>query len=238
MSLLSRETLRIALSPERAIVSFFSRGKLVSKNTHAAEGNAVELLSAILPESRGKDATLVLSSHFVKFMIIPWQEALSEQELQAMVAHRFSEIHGEGEREIRISEGKIGAPFVASAIDRGFLEGIRQAFSSSGVRLRSVQPYLMAAFNDSRKEMKEASSWFVLMEKGISCIARIREGTWERLRQCRGEIDEAWLMLEREAVLAEDAGRNVYLYAPEHPGIHPEGKWSVHFLGMEDKAGA
>ncbi|HQT26326.1 MAG TPA: hypothetical protein PLK99_06985, partial [Burkholderiales bacterium] len=239
MSLLSRDRLRIALCPDRAIVVHFSRGKVVSKAVQPIEGDVVEALSGILSIPPAKDATLILSSHFVKFMVVPWQdEALSEEEMLAMVRHRFSEIYGEKEREIRLSEGKIGASSLASALDRDLLEGIKQAFAASGTRLRSVQPYLMTAFNASRSEIKEASCWFVVMEKDICCMAKIREGKWERLRQCRGEAEQAWLMLEREAMLAEEAGRRVYLYAPEHPGMQPGGSWSVHCIRTGIESGS
>lgn len=240
MSLLWRDRLNMALCPDRAIVLRFARGRLVSKDIHCFDaGSAIEALQGVLSmETKKSDATLVLSNHFVKYMVMPWTDAaLSEEELHAMIRHRFTEVYGDSDWEVRLSGGSFGAPSLASAVDRDFLGKLKQAFESSSVRLKSVQPYLMAAFNASRDRMKAASSWFVMAEDGLCCIAMLRDGNWQRVRQCRGGLKDAQQMLEREALLAQDdLDRKVYVFSPQS-GAWTEDGWTAEPLRLNPVPG-
>ncbi len=231
MSLSWRNRTRIALCADRVIVLRTDGRKVVSRDIHACAGNAVTgTLETLLadPDLKKTDATLILSSHFVKFMVLPLDASLSMAEQRALAQHRFSEVYGEPESgwEIRLSEGN---PVLASAVEKGFLETLKLAFDASGVRLKSMQPYLMTAFNAARGQMKEDSAWFVLAEPGICCIARLQDGQWQGVRLSRGAITGA--QLEREAMLAaSDADRTIYLCAPENPDARIGGNWKVQAL--------
>lgn len=234
-----RDKAVIALCPDRVIAVRWHKGRVAAKAVLPVSGGVISSLSSLLAgeEFRNTDATVILSNHFMHFSVMPWNGAfLSGEEELALVQHRFNETYGEATAwAIRQSKGAVGAPTLASAVAKDFLESITHLFASSGVKLKSIQPYLMAAFNACRKKLPKEPAWLVLAEQGFFCIALLRDGQWHRIRLLKsGELDEALLALEREALLCEeDAGREIYLYAPENPEwIAASGAWSMHALEM------
>jgi hypothetical protein len=70
------------------------------------------------------------------------------------------------------------------------------------VRLASVQPFLVAAFNRIRKTVGNGSCWIVVEEPGRLTLALIQRGMWVAIRSRRA--DKSWRtvlpeMLERES---------------------------------------
>jgi len=55
----------------------------------------------------------------------------------------------------------------------------QESIKPSKLHLRSIQPYLMAAFNHLRKHFKDASAWFLLAEQGKLCISLFDRGEWQ-----------------------------------------------------------
>ena len=144
--------------------------------------------------------TVVLSSAFVRYAIVPRSDALSgEAEEQAYVRHHFAKVHGERAKTwvFRWSEG------LASAIDQRLLEGLRASFPPQGkARLASVQPELMRAINRWRAEFPATGAWLVLAEPERACAALHAGGGWRSVHSAKG----AWLdVLERERHRVEGA---------------------------------
>ncbi len=248
-----RDRVRIVLCRDRLIVVQMqggSRPRILSKRIfHCADNESgwkavVALLDGALKSGDLKraDAQVILSNHFVRFLVLPWNEArLTDAEQMALVQLRYSEVYGEnGERwEFRISEGPFGAPSMASAIPLELLDRLKSLFAPSPLRLKSVQPYLMTAFNACRNELGNQEGWFVLAERDTFCVGLLREGQWSSIRQRRVVTDwfeEAMLLLEREALLADDGSKRnkVFVCAPEVTG--PEsakrGSWMIQRLGQ------
>lgn len=230
-----RDHLHIALCPDRLVLLRIQRGlrpHLGAKRVMSCDGEqgwecALAALAAetAKPEWQNADVTVVLSNHFVRYQRVPWSDQLSsDEERAALVRHCYSEIYGSAAAgwELRWSEEPPGAPWLASAVEASLLERLREILTHAGLRLHSVQPYLMAAFNRWRKEFKGAQQWFVLGEPGWLCVAQIEGGTWRSIRSHR--IEGAWqdaapLILEREMLLADDAlPQEILLQAPEGLG--------------------
>jgi hypothetical protein len=217
-----RDEVRVALSPERVALARLSRRwqpKVIAKHVVEYAGGApsdwrycVEPLQQALqaPAFGGADACVVISSHFVRYALVPWSEHLvADDEKRAWVAHQFTELYGEpaAPLEYRWSEDKPNAPCVASAVESEFMAHIRAAFEASSLKLRSVQPYLMAAFNRCKRHVNGNRSWLVLPENGRACIATLARGEWRTLT-CKN-LEPDWraglsLLLERQLLLAED----------------------------------
>ena len=234
-----RDKAVIALCPDRLIAVRWHKGHVAAIAVLPVSGGVISSLSRLLAgeEFRNTDATVILSNHFMHFAVMPWNGAfLSGEEEMALAQHRFNETYGEATAwAIRLSAGAIGAPTLASAVAKDFLESITHLFASSGIKLKSIQPYLMAVFNACRRKLTKEPAWFVLVEQGLFCIALLRGGQWHRIRLLKsGSWDEALLALEREALLCEeDAGREIYLYAPKNPEwIAASGSWVMHALEM------
>src|ERR1019366_5449843 len=91
------------------------------------------------------DTMVVLSNHYVRFLVLPWNEAmLSGAEKMALVQHRFDEVYGEASSswDFRLNEGSFGTPSLACAIPQKLLSQLKALFEASPLRLKSVQPYL------------------------------------------------------------------------------------------------
>lgn len=227
-----RDHLHIALCPDRLVLLRMQRGlrprpgaKLVIScdGAHGWECVLAALAGeAAKPEWQNADVTIVLSNHFVRYQLLPWNDQLSgDEERAALVRHCYSEVYGAAaaDWELRWSEEHHGAPWLASAVESALLERLRALLQHNALHLHSVQPYLMAAFNRWRKEFNGERQWFVLGEPGRLCVAQLQAGHWRSIRSHRIEgawQEEAALILEREMLLADDElPQEILLQAPE-----------------------
>lgn len=230
-----RDHLHIALCPDRLVLLRMQRGlrpRPAAKLAMTCDGGegwecALAALAAetAKPEWQNADVTVILSNHFVRYQLLPWSDQLgSNEERAALARHCYGEVYGAAaaEWDLRWSEDQPGAPWLASAVESALLERLREIMQQAGLRLHSVQPYLMSAFNRWRKEFNGEWQWFVLGEPGRLCVAQIQGGSWRSIRSHRvaGEWkEEAALILEREMLLSEDAmPQEILLQAPEELG--------------------
>lgn len=220
MSLLSRDRLRIGLASNYLAVVGSRRGvwrrrapkKIipVKPAPGAAPWQAAvdALPSALALAKRSRpEVTVVLSSHFVRYALLPWNAALkSESEWLALARHRFVSVHGAAAEgwTLRLSETTRRGPLIACAADSALIEGVGARIAGAGARLVSVQPYLMAAFNQIRRLIGAGSCWLVIEEPALLALALIRRGTWQAIRSRRK--DDGWRqrlpeILDRESAL-------------------------------------
>ncbi|GAB3388907.1 hypothetical protein [Azotobacter armeniacus] len=198
-----------------------------------AWSGAAQALERLLSEQdRGRGTlSLVLSSRFVRFALIPWSEQIaSPEELEAYARFRFQEIYGALANDwlVRLSPAPAGQPRLAAAVERGLLERLQVALKGAGLRLASVQPYLMAAFNRFAGQLPAGDFLFVLAEQGRSSLLLAREGCWAGVRSVAGSGDDTALLalIERESDLQglEGAARSaLYLHAPGRTEAPPDG---------------
>lgn len=197
MSPSSTEPLRAALSPDRvSLVQLGGRKGLL--RAEIAECAAAEHGEPIWAPAlrwfrdglagfpaRPSGIRVVLSNHFVRYVLVPWRGRLNgnEEEL-AHARHCFEQVYGgmASAWEIRLSPCAEGESRVACAVDAELLSGLDQAVAAAGKRLRSVQPYLMSAFNRWRREFDVPQALFVLAEPGRMCLAIVQNGRWVDLR--------------------------------------------------------
>jgi hypothetical protein len=185
-------------------------------------------------------ATVVLSNQFVRFAVVPWQAGLADfQEDLSYARHCLARVYGKPalQWEVRLSHQAPETTRLASGVEVELLDGLRGVFARLGIGLRSIQPHLMATFNDARRGLRQRSAWLALLEPGHLCLALLRDGHWSRVRSQR--IEGTWReelprLLEREAFLGdhEAVPNDVYvgdfeagdLVLPELDG------WSFHAL--------
>lgn len=211
---------------------------------------AVEALATALPSQAGHAASarVVLSNRLVRYVLVPWSDALggAEEEV-AFARHCFERVYGEAaaQWELRVSDARDGTPRLASAIDVALPGALREAFAAAGVRLDSIQPGLMAVCNDYRRRLRGSHAWLALLEPGNLVLALLDRGRWIRVRSMR--IGPGWRVelaqiLEREAYLAdpEAAARDVFLWASGVGDVKlPENdRWQFHLLAPSARPGS
>jgi hypothetical protein len=203
VSLLWRnKQLRIGLAPDRIYVSGSKAVELAAND--GTWGAAVEGLQQVIPGKKG-EAAVVLADQFVRYTLLPWNETLkSAEQWNALASHRFTTLHGPkaGEWQITVAETAPMGPRLACAVDRSLIQKLAETFVKANVRLVSVQPFLVAAFNRIRKSVGNGSCWIVVEEPGRLTLALIQRGQWVAIRTRRA--DKSWRevlpeMLERES---------------------------------------
>jgi hypothetical protein len=203
VSLLWRnKELRIGLAPERIFVAGAK-----SIDLPAADGGWAAALEALPEVLKGKSgvASLVLADQFVRYALLPHNETLkSDEQWAALARHRFSVLHGPraDEWDVKIAATAPHGPRLACAVDKLLLHALIQTVVAAGMRLTSVQPFLVAAFNRLRRRVGNGSCWIVVEETGRLTLALIQRGAWVAIRARRA--DPQWRrvlgeILERES---------------------------------------
>lgn len=253
MSLWQRRELRVALSPEQVLLLGVRCGlrgvrpsgddaQLLSFHGAASPQpwrSVVLALENALGRAPKLAATVILSNHFVRYVLVPWREGLDgEGEALSYARHCFTKVYGKGalQWQIRLSEESAALPRLACAVDGELIEALKGAFESAGIVLQSIQPHLMAAFNGTRRHLHR-SAWFALIEPGLITLALLQEGCWQSVRNVR--VDGSWrdelpIVLEREAYCADSntVPRQVYVWnADAADGLLPKGEgWKFYGL--------
>lgn len=249
MSPLWRDQIRIVLCPQHVALVRLARGwtpritrKCVVPCDAATPGKAswcstLTALEAAITEfgEHKADTVVVLSNHFVRYVLVEHSDQLStEAEEMALVRHSFSTIYGTDVDRwtLRLDDagGRDGFR-IASAVDQDFQESLRERFKTTKFRLRSIQPYLMAAFNQWRHRVN-GSAWFVLGEQGKLCLAKFRDNQCYSIKTMR--IGDDWsheltVCLEREKLLlgfdtasaAAVSQVPVFVFAPGYSETNP-----------------
>lgn len=192
--------------------------------------------------------TVIVSNHFVRYALIPWSDALSnDTEEMAFAQHSFREMYGSDADswELRINRDSTGMTQLACAVDARLLDGLRGLFSRAGIGLQSIQPHLMDAYNSNRAALRGKSAWLVIAERGNTCLVLLRDGQWSWVRTIRTGAEwreELPLLLEREELLANAgfATDEVFLWAPDYPDdVLPSGsRWQFQCLHPSVDSGA
>jgi len=190
------ETLCVALSPARVTLMRrpwgLRRAVARPRTVAAAPGapanwhGALAALNGALAEEAAfrTDATVILSNFFVRYTLLPWSGSLgSQSEWDSYAVHRFASIHGAAApADIRVSPAPKGMPRLASAVDPALIRSLVAAFEHSRVRLRSIQPWLMAALNPLVARLPGEAHWLVLREPGLVTLGLMRQGRLHHLR--------------------------------------------------------
>ena len=234
---LFRDELHVMLQPQRITLSRVKRGgKLVAHETIAVEQDArdpalplwqpaLETLRPWLQQRpwQGCKPTVVLSSHFAQYALIPWNAGLANAaERQAYARHCFQQAYGEPVRDwdLRISPAGYGRTAIASGVAPELLQALHAAFADSGLPLARIHPYLMVAVDDLRRRRLPDSLCLAVLESGKLMLALIEDGDWRSLRSFAAEQDMAaqlQALIQRESIVAglDTAHWPLWLYGPE-----------------------
>ena len=161
--------------------------------------------------------TVELSSHFVRYALVPWNDALATPaEEEVYLRHHFAKIHGERAKAwtFRASEAAPGAPRLASAVDAALVEALKKAFAGKRAKLVSIQPALMRRFNAVRRSLPPAGAWLVLAEPERACIALHGPEGWRAVQSTKGDWRAA---LERERYRIDGTLPSLVLLAGAEP---------------------
>jgi hypothetical protein len=198
-----KKHLRIGLGTKRIMVS---GSKAIELQASDDWRGALDALPEVLKAHKNSEARVVLADQFVRYALLPWNEAVkSPEQWLALARHRFGALHGSiaAEWDVKVTQTSPLGARLACAVDRQLIEALAGTFVAAGVQLVSVQPFLVAAFNRIRQKVGNASCWIVVEEPGRLTLALIQRGAWVAIRSRRS--DGRWKDLLPEILERESA---------------------------------
>ncbi|AXM94998.1 hypothetical protein ACU5P1_13495 [Pseudomonas plecoglossicida] len=182
---------------------------------------ALQALAALLAEHavRGAQLRVLLSARFSRFCLVPWSDAIgTSAELDAYARACFEHLYGQSLDDWRIvlSPERAGTARIATALPQALLQGLQALGDESRLKLRSVQPYLMAAYNRCSAQLGQGDFLFVLAEPRRSVLLMAAGGAWQQvLAQGCADSDQALqALIDRTCELYGEQLPPVYLHAP------------------------
>lgn len=208
MSLLSRDRVLVALEPHAVHAV-----RLKSNEKRSAAGAWQDVLPEVLAGWPRADVTVVASNRLVRYVVVPRTAGVSgDAEELGLARHHFIRVHGERAREWDVRYSRETG--LASAVDKGLIENLKQILSRENLKLRSLQPYLMAAFNRLRAGIPKEGAWIVLPEAQATCVALYSKGAWAGVsvsRDAGEKAGETAIERERMRMGGEQAPRKVLM---------------------------
>jgi hypothetical protein len=203
----------------------------------ALEALAAKLRTGVLAAG---EVTVILSNHFVHYVIVPYTDVLGDEDEQiAFARHRFAGIFGNQADAwtVRLSPAYPGEARLACAAENSFVAALEELMAPLGKRYVSLQPHLMASFNRAHSRLGAHASWFVVAEPGLLCVALIEGGQWKSVHGVKVGRDwaaELPAVLAREECLVESdvECRKVLVLAADvpAPAFAASGKWQIERL--------
>ncbi len=116
---------------------------------------------------RGARLTCIIAGDAARYRVVPWSDELaSPAQRQVLAEHCFREAYGDAARgwAVRLQPARYGAAALACALDVALLDRLDALAQSRQLRLVSVQPSLMHAFNASARRREGGPYWFVCID--------------------------------------------------------------------------
>jgi hypothetical protein len=174
-----------------------------------ADWQPVLAAADVLLESAGRGAALriVIADHLVRYALLPWSDMLTGKAARLEMARALFR-NALGERaaglDIALDRPAFGKSGVAAGIDRQLLAGLRAAARARHLRLRSVQPRLIAELAAQQAALDDG--WLACLDDGWLTLAGIRGGELSSLRNHRASTAEpAILASELAGLLAAES---------------------------------
>ena len=234
MSPLWRDEIGLFLAPKRIVLARMKRGIRpvnVAERTVAVETGeahswdaAIETLDVSLedPSWHRANLRLIVADNFARYAIVPWSDNLSNederiQHARLCMANTFGDVVSQW--TVTVSDAPPGSSQVACAIPTALLERIRALAELRDLKIKSVQPQLIAAFNGWRNQLPRGDAWFVTIDEGSLAAAHFTATQWDCVRSVR--IGADWEVelkrLQTFGRLARTGGgeSRVYVDAPQ-----------------------
>jgi hypothetical protein len=233
VSLSWRDEIGVYLAPSRVLMIRVGRGlrpKVIAEHEHAVTTDnfndwkgPLTVLEQMLeePEWRRAPARLVVADCWVRYALVPWSADLGSADEQLSHARQvLIRLFGNAVSDwsVCVSQAPPGHARVACAMPAQMLTTVREIHTRRAVKLLSLQPQLLASYNNWRAQLPASGAWFVTIGEGTLAAARLGTRAWDRVHSLR--IGSDWTRdLKRLQVFGRLAsGRpeegDVYVDAP------------------------
>lgn len=240
MSPLWRDEVAIYISPRRIVLTRMKRGmrpvNIAESYVPVVNGETsqwepmLDAFRSCMEETawHGANGRLIVADHWARYAIVPWSDALTDQSERIQHARYFlAKTYGDvvAQWTVTLNESAPGTAQVVCGIPSALLGKIYELTEARGLRVKSVQPQLIAAFNSWLKRLRRIDGWFVTLEEDSLAAAHFNPGGWDRVHSVR--IGNDW---ETELKRLQTFGRLARSSAVEGPVYVDAPKW------LRDKA--
>ena len=162
------------------------------------------------------DVEIVISNRFVRYALTPWSDDVrTRSELAALSRIHFEALFGEStdDWKIQADYGDYGMLGIGCALDNAFIVALQEICAAHKLRLISLQPHFMCAFNQWRSKIGR-NALFAVVETGQCILATYKEGAWHSMRTVSlpGRAENQLSALIDREILLQGLGDNPEIY--------------------------
>lgn len=140
------------------------------------------------PGWRNANVRVVMSDHWTRYAVVPWNAELEgAHERLAHARLLLQQVYGDivDEWTVVLSEAVPPRAAVASAVSSQLLTELNEVLTGAGLRLLSLQPHLIAAYNAWRSRLPRQGGWLVCVDEGVLAAAQVGIQGWEQVHVVR-----------------------------------------------------
>jgi hypothetical protein len=135
----------------------------------------------------------VVSDHWARYAVLPWSAdltRLAERETHARLILKNTYGDVADDWAISIGESPPRTASVVSAIPIRLISELQDLVAVFKLRLTSIQPHLIVAYNGWRARLPEAAAWFASIDEGSLAALHLTDGRCDRIRSVR--LSDDW----------------------------------------------
>lgn len=133
------------------------------------------MFDAYQNELEKKQINIILSHHFVRFLVLPWQQGVySRQDWEAIAKHRLKKIFGSlaNDWEVEVAFSKFGGSVLVSAMNKDYLVKLNVLAQHVGFKLQFVSPL----FEKLKPHIEKwPAPWLVIVEPERVLLAQYEQ---------------------------------------------------------------
>ncbi|MBK7354383.1 MAG: hypothetical protein IPI97_00945 [Nitrosomonas sp.] len=254
MSQLWRDQIQVFFAPSRIDFVRLPKGlktqpqSKISNNFELATDTAlwkttVEQLAQMLEKEnsirslKGAELSITLSNHFVRYAVIQFQQGIKDaQEFFVYAQFQMREIYGDrvDSWDISMSDWDPKSGGICAALERELVQQIQALAVRFHLKLKQIEPYLTAAFDQWSRAINHQRFWFIVVEAGRLCVLLFSNSGWKSIRNQRllkPVETELLILLEQEAIIAtqREPVELAFIFAPEHSDLQLPLESGWHF---------
>jgi len=198
-------------------------------DTAMTRQEAVSALQQVAADVPAGKLRLILSNHFVRYAILPWQPGLySRSDWLALAQHAFKKRYGQATEQwqITVDLHRYGEAVLACATDAALVDDIQQIGSAHGWQLCHMEPLLSAVMRHAPAHKVE---WLLLAEPERLLLCERTTG-WQAVSVMApppGEMLSQTAQMLNRARQQTEASDSPLKNAPQKPRLWV---WATHDL--------
>jgi hypothetical protein len=205
VSPLWRDETGIFIGPSKVVLAKMKRGfrpECVAEQGFSVDvtdesdwRSAMQVLRQQLNDTLWHNANVrvVVSDHWTRYTMLPWSSELarpSEKMAHArmILNNKFGDIADDW--SISLSDNRPLDDAIVSAMPTQLLDELDVVLTGNGLRLVSLQPQLIVAYNRWRDKLSDSAAWFASVDDGSLAALHLTNGRCDRVRSVR--ISDDW----------------------------------------------